>query len=245
MIVLLTVIVSYAVIQFFELTSILARISGINTGNFLVSYSIQQTVYMVTRFFTILILPILGLVVDLDTDKSSYKLMCYLSLLSAATLGLLSFLISGSIVLYYEKVISNFVNGKGYIRSFLGAKFKFTNKIEFIDFSNFDKASYKVLVSSSVVYLIYSCGMFISFYFALNFHEHRAFLSQLSGVINMFGAVVLTLFIEPNISRSIDDKSDNARNMVLSLFLARLSSIALFGHILLFSVFSIPLEGLL
>ncbi|MFC3119461.1 lipid II flippase family protein [Jhaorihella thermophila] len=53
---------------------------------------------------------------------------------------------------------------------------------------------------------------FISFYFALLHFEHRASISQLSGLVNSVGTVLLTFYVEPQISRGIDEKREDAEN---------------------------------
>lgn len=62
------------------------------------------------------------------------------------------------------------------------------------------------------------------FYIALFFPDYRTTISQLSGVTNAFATVLLTFFIEPKISRSIDNNADSKMgvDMLFSLIIGRI-----------------------
>ena len=69
------------------------------------------------------------------------------------------------------------------------------------------------------------------FFVALFFPDHRTMISQLSGVTNAFATVLLTFFIEPKISRVIDNDVDNnvGVNMLFSLILGRILGVGVLG----------------
>ncbi|MFT6909998.1 MAG: hypothetical protein ACJAS1_006726 [Oleiphilaceae bacterium] len=237
--ILTAIIICYGAIQFFELTALLSRIAGIQQNAVVIGYSIQQSVYMVTRFFVIGLLPLLGFVIDLGVSARDFAFAAHLSLLAATILGSLAILFSGPIIRYYSGVITRYKSGGGgFVRAFFGKSCAGTHFMNpSILFIISRRETRKTLVQSSLVFLIYSTGIFISFYLALIFYDYRASISQMSGVINAFGAVILTLVVEPKISRAIDTCDENAIPHVFALFWGRLFATAILGQILLASVF--------
>lgn len=239
-IILAGVVISYGAIQFFELTAVLARIAGIKTDAIVTGYSIQQSVYMLTRFFMVALLPLLGFVVDTGTDKLSFEITAHLSLLVATIFGVFSLVFSNKIIAYYCSIITKYKIGGSFLRAFLTSpKNTISDKRPpFIKIIK-NREALITLLQSNFVYLIYSTGIFVSFYMALLFSEYRASISQMSGVINAFGAVLLTFVVEPRISRAIDLKSKDSTELVFSLFWGRILATAISGQCLLFVLFSL------
>lgn len=235
----IAIIFSYGAIQFFELTAALARISGIKTDAIVLGYSIQQSVYMITRFFMIALLPLLGFVVDKGIEKFEFEITSHLSLLLATIFGAVSWYFSSHIIAYYCGVIKKYQDGGNFISAFLNPvqhaivfeRPKLSSIIR-------DQDSRNTLIQSSLVYLIYSTGIFISFYLALIFNEYRASISQMSGVVNSFGAVLLTFVVEPRISKAIDAKSERSTELVFALFWGRIFATAVSGQLLLAIIFA-------
>tara|TARA_R110000772_G_scaffold46813_9_gene106930 strand:+ start:11722 stop:12294 length:573 start_codon:yes stop_codon:yes gene_type:complete len=188
----------------------------------------------------IALLPLLGLVVDMGTDKDAFEITAHLSLLMATLFGVIPLIFSNKIISYYCSVINKYQLGGSFIKSFL-VPFKNLTSDKRPSFTQIirNKNSRATLLQSNFVYLIYSTGIFVSFYMALIFNEYRASISQMSGVVNAFGAVLLTFVVEPRISRSIDTKSNEATEMIFALFWGRILATAFSGQCLLLILFSL------
>lgn len=233
------VILAYSFIQFFELLALLGRFSGVESNSVLIGYSIQQSVYMITRFFMIALLPVLGYLIDSGVSLYDFELMAHLSLLFSSVLSMVVLLFFNRVVAYYLEVIKRYRAGFGFIRSYFflkgGQVVDCQPKIKDVFV---DRRVFLVFCQSSFVFLVYCVGIFLSFYTALLFSEYRATISQMSGIVNALGAVVLTLYIEPKISKSIDTKSEGlASSYIYALFLGRCFVLAFSGQLLLFFVF--------
>ena len=89
---------------------------------------------------------------------------------------------------------------------------------------------------SSLAYIFLSTGFFLAFMLAIIFPEYRLTLGQLSTVFHGIGAVLLAFYIDPMLSRSIDDTADNEvwRCNVYSVFIGRVLSYLFSTVILLF-----------
>lgn len=77
------VVVSFGIIHFIEVASFLARVAGVENGDRALAYALQNAVFMATRFFSMLLLPVLGLLIDLQIEREHYLLIVVSALLSA------------------------------------------------------------------------------------------------------------------------------------------------------------------
>lgn len=230
--------IAFASIQGFELVALLGRIAGIESRSYMLGYSIQQSIYVCTRFFVLLLLPALGYMIDHGIAPHSFRLLIHLSLGLAGIVSLLILFSIRPLVSYFSKVISSFRTRPSLIRAFLFAFFA-KSKLEEDEheYLNIFRAQYEGVVSllflSSIVYWVYSLGSFLTFYVALFFPDHRATLTQLSGIVNALGTVLLTFVVEPKVSRSIDDLNPEAVSLVMAMFWGRLVAILFLGHLAL------------
>ncbi len=233
--------VLFAAIHCVEFTAIMARLAGIHTQSKLLGYTIQQAVYVGTRLFSVLLLPLLGLAVDSGLEVKVFQTMAVAALLAAAVISLVVYAMRAVVVHYFSRVIRTYVKNNNFILAFLklipatpqAKKFALPR----IQQVFLQKDARKIFVQSAFVYAIYGTGLFLSFYFALLIPEYRASISQLSGVVNAFGAIVLTFYVEPRISRGIDANSHDAPSLVIALLLGRLIGIAILSQIILATVF--------
>ncbi|MCA6058337.1 DUF2837 family protein [Thalassolituus sp. ST750PaO-4] len=207
--------VAFAGIHFFEFSSYYARVAGLRTSSILLGYSYQQMCFVVTRFFYIGLMPLLGIVVDSNIRLDLYKELVHLSLLSAGFFYAVAYFFRGGIVKFFERR--------------LGAPVVFDTayrKFSFCGFLN----NKKIVFLSCVVFCVYSIGVFASFYYALQFYEYRVTISQLSGVINGFATVLLTFIVEPALARRIDTKDQDSINTIYYIMIGRFIGVAIVSH---------------
>ena len=84
--------------------------------------------------------------------------------------------------------------------------------------------SLKKIISSCFAYFFLSTGFLIAFSFAILIPEYRMTMSQLTTVFHGIGAIVLAMYIDPMISRSLDVelKNSNWLENIYSIFIGRL-----------------------
>lgn len=229
-ILIFAVVICFSCIQLIEVLSYLARISGVSENKRSLAYSLQNAIFMLTRFFTMALLPLLGYLIDIGIDKSIYLKMVCGSLLFGAILTFLAYYFRHIIVSIFSKVINKISSGANVLKEILIIPYYFINKEKNISY--IDVRIHKgIMVNSALVFGIYSLSVFMVFFVALFFPEHRTMISQLSGVTNAFATVLLTFFIEPKISRVIDNGIDNnvGINMIFSLILGRIIGVGVLG----------------
>ena len=223
----LVIILCFASIQLIEVSSFFARYSGVLIGKKTLAYALQNAVFMLTRFFTMALLPLLGLLVDINVGKELYLWMVSGSFLLSLILGSLAVYFSKRLVGGFVKVLKDVESGKSLLFSLLKTPIYILKE----DVENFEviKPNISSLLKcrifwlSLIVFAVYALSVFMVFFVSLNFPEYRASISQLSGVTNALATVLLTFIIEPKISLAIDKNEDGkALNMIYSLILGRL-----------------------
>lgn len=230
----------FGCIHFLEYSAIMARLGGIEANSHMLGYSIQQAVYVGTRLFIVCLLPMLGFVVDSQISQLDFKVMATAALLGAAALSLLAYSMQNMLIAYYRGVIGRYKKGGGFARAFLGGADR--SRISVAPFSQVRNAlsnpeGRSIALHTTLVFAIYSTGIFIAFYAALANFEYRASISQLSGIINSIGTVLLTFFVEPRISRRIDGQGENAEILIHALLIGRFFGVAIVGQMLLLAAY--------
>lgn len=233
----------YGLVYALEFSAILSRQAGIITQKNITAYAIQQAVYMGTRFALLFLLPLLGYVVDSGVPPTRFIMIIHLSFLAATLSGAFVYLNRRTIVAYYIGVITDYDSKVSFLTALtsnlrkekaLAATEVLTQQTR-IDVP----AVRRLFLQSLAVFTVYAIGIFIAFYGATAFFEYRTMISQLSGIINAVGAVLLTFVVEPTISRNIDAKDPHAIDMVTALFLGRLAAVAITAHIFMLFVYVI------
>jgi hypothetical protein len=85
----------------------------------MIGYSTQQEVYVGTRLFMVMLLPMLGLVVDTRIEMKEYRIMAVSALAGAAVLSLFAYLIQDHVVGYYRNVIAEYQRTGNFPSSFV------------------------------------------------------------------------------------------------------------------------------
>lgn len=116
---LIIIPIIYGLIHFLEYSSFLSRVAGIVTGSKVISYTLQQSTFVLTRFGFVAMMPMIGLIVDYQVTKYQYLFMVHASLLVATLLCLLSYFCRKYIISYFINVIDLYSNNGSLIKSIL------------------------------------------------------------------------------------------------------------------------------
>ncbi|MDW7549434.1 lipid II flippase family protein [Pseudoalteromonas peptidolytica] len=232
------VVICFGFIHFLEFSSFLSRIAGIITGSKVTSYTVQQSTFVITRFFFVAMMPLIGLIVDLRVNHYLYLLMIHTSLLFATIFYTIVLFKKDCFIQYFINVIVKYKKNRALIKSLLTFKSAQQESDKFIisfkvvvAFIRRNKEGRRLFFGSAIVFCCYSLGVYISFYLALNFYEYRSSIGQLSGLINAIATVLLTFYIEPKISIAIDNSDNFAAEKVIVLLLGRFIGVAVFSQL--------------
>lgn len=237
----LIVILSFSLIHAIEVTSFISRLTGVMVGKRSLAYSLQNAVFMLTRFFIMALMPILGLIVDIGVNQVKYLTMVFSSLLGASVASIIVILVRGKIILAFKSVIEDAIARKSLIISLVKFPIYFLNKGNLqVKLPNCSKIiRTKIFWFSAIVFCIYSISTFIVFYLGLIFPDYRTSISQLSGIMNAFATVLLTFWIEPRISLEIDKESNvnKSTDMILTLLIGRIFGVAVISTCIILSIY--------
>ncbi len=221
------IVISFAAIHFIEVSGYLARLAGVINGSRAMAYSLQNAVYMMTRFFTMALMPVLGLLVDLGVDKKTYLLTVLAALNGALITSLAAIAWRSRILGYFDAVIVSTQHGAGLLRSMLNnLTGREKNAIQTQIPKARDLIKSKIFWLAAVIFCTYSLSIFIVFLISLYLPQYRAFITQLSGITNAFATILLTFYIEPKISVAID-KNDNPTEIITALLIGRIAGIGI------------------
>lgn len=230
------IVLCFTCIQIIEILSYLSRLSGVLIQKRSMAYTLQNAVFMLTRFFTLALMPILGLLIDMDIDKHLYLLMCLCAVVFSTFFCSLVILLRNRATSAFISIISMVMNGKNLLLSLAKFPLLFLKapRIKVVLPSLKYLYSSNIFWLSSFVFFSYALSLFLVFFLGLFFTDYRVTLSQTSGMINAFSTILLTFWIEPKLSLSIDEESTNTEessSMIIALLLGRILGVGLYSLI--------------
>lgn len=228
------VVFIFSIIQFIEVSSYLARVSGVSSDDRAFAYAMQNAVMMITRAFAMILLPLLGYLVDVGVEKDTYIYIVRFSFFFATIATCCVWFVRGAVVNSFFLVISRFkIKGNLFVCIFyffpiylIRSGFRVGNdKVDIL----LDRFFFSVVF----VYTVYALSGFVAFYFGLVFHEYRSTISQLSGVTNALATILLVFVVEPQIAKKIDEDPVCAKKLIYNLIMARIVGVAIPAQFLL------------
>ncbi|MGE8637345.1 MAG: lipid II flippase family protein [Achromobacter sp.] len=217
------VIASYGLIHLLEYLSYYARVAGRVAGKPVTGYAIQNATTTVTRFFYLSLMPLLGFMVDKQVPISLYMKMGVGALFCAALLSL----VARAMRYHWIHLLANFILRRSDQRPLTLAEVR--GKLDVPGTMNLAR----IVVLAAAVFLCYSLGVLLSYFFALVFHDYRSTISQLSGIINGAATVLLTFVLEPRVARIVDDHATaDVYHAVQAMLTGRIIAVGLIAPIL-------------
>lgn len=234
---IVVVVFCFICVQIIEVLSYLARLSGVLIDKKSMAYTLQNAVFMITRFFTLALMPILGLLVDMGVPKKEYLLLCVSATVLSAVGCIIVILVRNQFVSAFISVIKESLKGNSLLLTlakFPLYAFKTSGVFVYIPKINYLLRS-NVFWLSSFVFFTYSTSLFFVFFLGLFFPDYRVMLSQTSGVINAFSTILLTFWIEPKLSIAIEKEGVASKiessNLILSLLLGRIVGVGVYSSV--------------
>ena len=91
---------------------------------------------------------------------------------------------------------------------------------------SFKKINIRNILASFTAYFFLSSGFFFAFLLSNIFFEYRLTLSQITPLFHGIGAVLIAFYIDPMLSKSLDDEIDNTLWLtnIYSVMLGRIFS---------------------
>jgi hypothetical protein len=103
---------------------------------------------------------------------------------------------------------------------------KSNKNIKKIQKFNFKELVLRKYLAASLAYLFLNTGFFVAFLFSLMFYDYRLTISQFATMFHGIGAVIVAFYLDPMLSRSIDESlvKDRWASDMYSILFGRLLS---------------------
>jgi len=216
---LIICIILYISMQFVESISFSAKIAGKLTDNLSSGVTIQHTIYQTSRIFLPFLLLFLSFLIETGLSLINFLLLAFLSTFFAFTLSFISLRLVNNFQILFQKIFLNikFRSLPIAIIQALFSKRTYETLLNF-EFNISSKyINFKKVVASCFAYTFLSTGFFLSFTLAILNPEYRMTASQLTTVFHGFGALFLAFYIDPMLSKSLDNKV-NSEHWVLNFY---------------------------
>jgi hypothetical protein len=222
----LIALICYVLMQSIESISFGSRVAGKLVNRLSLGTTLQHSIFTMSRLFLPPLLLSLSFLIESD-------LSIQLFLLTAATLTITAFFTSLLVLInfnYFQLLFQRlFIQYKSNTIpiAIVMVIFKKKNKFNQVHLEGIPKIrslSLKKILTSSFAYFFLSTGFLIAFSFAILIPEYRMTMSQFTTVFHGVGAIILAMYIDPMISRSLDVELENPDwiENIYSIFIGRL-----------------------
>ena len=236
----LIALLCYTFMQFIETISFGSRLAGKIVNRPSLGTTLQHSIFTISRLFLAPLLLSLSFLIESN-------LRIQLFLLISAVLTISAFLASLLVVVnlnYYQLLFQRlFIKYEFHtipvaiIKVFFGKKNEL-NQLNLEVFPTIRSLSFKKIITSGIAYFFLSTGFLIAFSIAILIPEYRMTISQLATVFHGFGAIILAMYIDPMVSRSLDIELENLSwiENIYSILIGRLLAY-LFASILFLAIY--------
>tara|TARA_B100000795_G_C22806713_1_gene445467 strand:- start:5355 stop:6056 length:702 start_codon:yes stop_codon:yes gene_type:complete len=212
-----------------ETAAFAARAAGRLANKPALGTTIHHTLFTASRFLLIIFLPILGFLVESNISYEKYFLTVLLCLIGSFLGSCIIIKYLNNVQIFFQKVFYLYKDSTIPV-ALLGAILKKNDdNLKYVNLNlklTSDRLTPQKVFVSFLAYSFLGTGFFIAFLLALIYTEHRLTLSQFTAVFHGFGAIIVSFYLDPMLSRSIDQiKSNNMwLNNLYSILIGRIIS---------------------
>jgi len=245
LIILLSVIVilSYAVLHILTISSFGARVAGRISKRPALGTTLSITAFSLSRFIVLVFLPSLAFLVENGITINNYLILALSSYILTFILSSIMLIKLNNVQRFFQTVFIKYNESTFPIALLKSLSFKKTDlNLKNCESFTFDKVIPKKTSVSFLAYIFLITGFFNAFMLAVLFPENRLTLSQFTAIFHGFGAIIFAFYLDPMLSRSIDNVTDNVSWLknVYSILVGRVLSY--FAMIIILLIFIIILN---
>ena len=223
--------------QFIENVSFGSRVAGKLANRLSLGTTLQHSIFTVSRLFLPPLLLSLSFLIESDLGIQLFLLTAAILTTSAFLASLLVLINFNSYQLLFQHLFIRYEFNTIPI-AIVKVLFGKSNQLNQVNLEYIPKIrnlSLKKIITSSFAYFFLSTSFLIAFSFAILIPEYRMTMSQLTSVFQGVGAIVLSMYIDPMISRSLDVELENSDwiENIYSIFIGRLLSYLLASSVFL------------
>jgi hypothetical protein len=222
----LIALLCYVFMQFIEAVSFGSRVAGRLVNRLSLGTTLQHSFVIVSRLFLPPLLLSISFLIESNLSIQLFLLGAVVLTITAFVTSLLVLINFNYFQLLFQRLFVQYEFNTipvALLKVFVGKK----NQLNFINFEAIPKTrnlSLKKIITSSFAYFFLSTGFLFAFSLAILIPDYRMTMSQLTAAFHGVGAIFLAMYIDPMISRSLDDKLENTNwiNNIYAIFIGRL-----------------------
>ena len=236
----LIALLCYVAMQFIETASFGSRVAGKLVKRLSLGTTLQHSIFTISRLFLPPLLLSLSFLIESNLSIQLFLLTAAALTITAFFSSLLVLINFNYFQLLFQRLFIRYESNTipiAIVKTFFGKKNKF-NQINLEVIPKIRNLSLKKIITSGFAYFFLSTGFLIAFSLAILIPEYRMTMSQLTTAFHGVGAIVLAMYIDPMIGRSLDVKLENINwiNNIYSIFIGRLLAY-LFASIIFLSLY--------
>lgn len=236
----LIALLSYSFMQFIETVSFGSRLAAKLTGRLSLGTTLQNSIYVASRLFLPPLLLSLSYLIESGLSIQFFLLVSAILTIAGFFGSLLVLINFNYFQLLFQHLFKQYESSSipVAILKVLFSKKSDSNLINLEVIPSIRALSPQKIITSVLAYFFLSTGFLITFCGAIAIPEYRMTMSQLTTVFHGIGAMILAMYIDPMISRSLDKELKNTYwiENIYSIFVGRLiaSLIASIGFLTLY-----------
>jgi hypothetical protein len=198
--------------QFVESISFGSRVAGKMVNRPSLGTTLQHSIFTLSRVFLPPLLFSLSFLIESNLRIQLFLLISAALTISAFLTSLLVIINFNYFQLLFQRLFIKYEFNTiplAIVNVFFGKKNEL-NQANLEVFPTIRSLSLKKIFASGMAYFFLSTGFLIAFSFAILIPEYRMTISQLATVFHGFGAIILAMYIDPMLSRSLDVELENS-----------------------------------
>ena len=222
----LIALLCYVIMQFVENVSFGSRVAGKLVNRLSLGTTLQYPFFTISRLFLPPLLLSLSFLIESDLGIQLFLLISAILTISAFFTSLLVLINFNSCQLLFQRIFIQYEFNTipiSIVKVIFGKKIK-SNQVSLEYIPKIRSLSLKKIITSSLAYFFLSTSFLLAFSFAILIPEYRMTMSQLATVFHGVGAIILAMYIDPMVSRSLDVELENSNwiENIYSIFVGRL-----------------------
>jgi len=216
----------YTFMQFIETVSFGSRLAGKLTNRLSLGTTLQHSIFITSRLFLPPLLLSLSFLIESGLSIQLFLLTAAILTITAFFASLLVLINFNYFQLLFQRLFVQYESSTipiAIAKVLFGKEIKL-NQIKLEVTPRIKSLSLKKIAASGLAYFFLSTGFLIAFSLAILIPEYRMTMSQLTTAFHGIGAIILAMYIDPMISRSLDVELENLDwvENIYSIFIGRL-----------------------
>lgn len=219
-------VLCYVSMQFIETVSFGSRVAGKLTNRLALGTTLQHSVFTASRLFLPPLLLSLSLMIESDLSIQSFLITSIVLTILAFFSSLVVLVRFNYFQLLFQRLFALYQTNTvpiAIVKLLRGKVVEF-EPVDLRLRPSVKDLSLKKIITSGFAYFFLSTGFLIAFSLAILIPEYRMTMSQLTAAFHGIGAIVLSMYIDPMVSRSLDVELENRHwiDNVYAIFLGRI-----------------------